>query len=410
MWVGLHRINNDGAITFYCANDLNHPSTEREVKHVISQNTPREFYPMSTIWISCKTPNFSPHSNECGPCTILALAVLSQHPNPHAGALCPYLHSHLAQVCHEWMGMIILTGKVHLLPPSLEATVQSIPMCTIHYTPKSTISWAGPQPPFLTPSHSHTLSISTKKFIRRTHLSMDVKETPTTGKKKQYLAMVDVTVYKHIPFLLYPIIPIRHMHISPKTSEDGISHKEISNMPKRTVKQSTIQNSLNSATIHQTAHRKKIIHPPTQRTLTESLQIRRSNGAHDGIWGHTLHETDRSQTFRIALQNPQSLRLFTDSISTQCSFLVCQSLAVGALCLPGTNVNWDHKEAHTKLQHLCKKAWNHSSFSTSLTQEDFKGTNQPGGTSTIILDSWTSRVVNKGTNPFGLVRGSYITI
>ena len=183
MWVGLHRINNDGAITFYCANDLNHPSTEREVKHVISQNTPREFYPMSTIWISCKTPNFSPHSNECGPCTILALAVLSQHPNPHAGALCPYLHSHLAQVCHEWMGMIILTGKVHLLPPSLEATVQSIPMCTIHYTPKSTISWAGPQPPFLTPSHSHTLSISTKKFIRRTHLSMDVKETPTTGKK-----------------------------------------------------------------------------------------------------------------------------------------------------------------------------------------------------------------------------------
>jgi hypothetical protein len=161
--VGLHRINNNGIITFYYADDLNHPSTEREVKHVISQNTPQEFYPTSAIWISCKTPNFSPNSNECGPRTILALAILSQHPNPHAGALGPYLHNHLAQVCCEWMGMIILTGKVHLLPPSPETTVQSTPKRTIHYTPKSTISWAGPQPPLLTPSHNDTSSTSTKK-------------------------------------------------------------------------------------------------------------------------------------------------------------------------------------------------------------------------------------------------------
>jgi hypothetical protein len=49
-------------------------------------------------------------------------------------------------------------------------------------------------------------------------------------------------------------------------------------------------------------------------------------------------------------------------------------------------------------------------FSTSFTREDFKGINQPGGTSTILMDSCTSRVVNKGTDPFGLGRWSFITI
>jgi hypothetical protein len=243
--------------------------------------------------------------------------------------------------------MILLTGKVHLLPPSPEATVQSIIMCTIHYTPKSTISWAGPKPQSLTPLHSNILSVSTKKIIRRTQLSMDVKETPSMGNRTlssdgqrnslQAQSSPSVFSSSHKP----------HAHKPPDIREEGNSHKEISNIPRQTVKQITIWNSSSSATIPQTAHRKKIIHPPTQRTLTDTLQIRRSNVTHNSIWGHTLHEIDRSQTFQIVLQNPHSLRLFTDSISTQYSFLMCQSLAVGALCLPETNVNWDHKEAHT---------------------------------------------------------------
>jgi hypothetical protein len=245
------------------------------------------------------------------------------------------------------MGMIRLTGKVHLLPPSPEATVQSIIMCTIHYTPKSTISWAGPKPQSLTPLHSNILSVSTKKIIRRTQLSMDVKETPSTGNRTlssngqrnslQAQSSPSVFFSSHKP----------HAHKPPDIREEGNSHKEISNIPRQTVKQITIWNSSSSATIPKTAHRKKIIYPPTQRTLTDTLQIRRSNVTHNSIWGHTLHEIDRSQTFQIVLQNPHSLRLFTDSISTQYSFLMCQSLAVGALCLPETNVNWDHKEAHT---------------------------------------------------------------
>jgi len=134
------------------------------------------------------------------------------------------------------------------------------------------------------------------------------------------------------------------------------------------------------------------------------------NATQCDTWGHSLHEINRTETFRIILQNPRSLRLFTDYIFTQYSFLICQSLAVGVLCLPETNVNWRHKEAHTKLQYLCKKAWDHLSCSTSFTKEDFKGINLPGGTATIVLDNWTSRLVDKGTDPFGLGRWSYITI
>jgi len=62
-WVALCRRIISGIVHFYYADDMNHPSTEAIIKHYITRHTSPEFSPPTYQWISCQTPQFSPHSN-----------------------------------------------------------------------------------------------------------------------------------------------------------------------------------------------------------------------------------------------------------------------------------------------------------------------------------------------------------
>ena len=75
-----------------------------------------------------------------------------------------------------------------------------------------------------------------------------------------------------------------------------------------------------------------------------------------------------------------------------------------------TNINWSHPHALPILGHLSKKVWTHSSHSVSHTKENFSALNQPGGTLTSICKKWTSRVIGKGKDPYGLGWGSYVIV
>jgi len=57
-----------------------------------------------------------------------------------------------------------------------------------------------------------------------------------------------------------------------------------------------------------------------------------------------------------------------------------------------------------------KKEWQHSTHSTSFLDQGFKETNQPGGTITLLSGNWTSKVIDKGSDPFGLGRWSFLTL
>lgn len=70
-------------------------TTEASVKHTLSTGNDA-FYPASTIWINCYNLTYQPHSNECGPRTLLALTIQALHQQPHNTMLLPYLHSNLA--------------------------------------------------------------------------------------------------------------------------------------------------------------------------------------------------------------------------------------------------------------------------------------------------------------------------
>ncbi len=85
-------------------------------------------------------------------------------------------------------------------------------------------------------------------------------------------------------------------------------------------------------------------------------------------------------------------------------------MAAGAICLPETNTNWGHRSSHKLFSTILHKTWKHTSYSVSHTKEEFEGINQPGGTANIISDKWSSRVLDKGTDPFGLGRWSHITL
>lgn len=66
-------------------------------------------------------------------------------------------------------------------------------------------------------------------------------------------------------------------------------------------------------------------------------------------------------------------------------------------------------EQHRKPEKTLKNIWQHSTFQISASNEKFESNYQPGGTVTIAVNRWTSRVIEKGVDPSGLGRWSYIT-
>ena len=144
-WVAVYQHYTARRVTFYYADDMNHPSTEKTVQHVLESTTSTQFYPPGSEWKNCKTQNISPHSNECGPRTILALAVLASSQTPSDTSLHKYMHGNLAHCSRVWMAMLLLQGQVQLLPHEAQEPPSTHQARMIHSTPKSIINWM-PQP------------------------------------------------------------------------------------------------------------------------------------------------------------------------------------------------------------------------------------------------------------------------
>ena len=119
------------------------PRIESELRRLLQSGTSTDFYPLNARWITCKTPQFQPHSNECGPRTMLAIAVMISHPAPHPAILLPYVSPNLAQYSRHWMCLVLLTGSITLLPPQSVHHSHHPPI--IHFNPSTLIHWANNQ-------------------------------------------------------------------------------------------------------------------------------------------------------------------------------------------------------------------------------------------------------------------------
>ncbi len=114
--------------------------------------------------------------------------------------------------------------------------------------------------------------------------------------------------------------------------------------------------------------------------------------------------------FRILVSNPKGLKLTYDILETEHSLGRVHSLGVSVLSLAETNVNWNHPKVPGRFHKSIRKIWRHSAVSKSSTNDSFTSETQPGGTLTMACGNWTSRIIEKGVDPFGLGRWSYLVL
>ncbi|MFN9978812.1 MAG: hypothetical protein ACK53Y_02800, partial [bacterium] len=99
-WAALlcHKIK--GQIEIFYADDMNSKSTETMIrKKFSSSQSSTIFYPANTIWTTCLSSlscTYMPHSNKCGPRTLLAASVIAFSRNPNTYTLLPCMHNNLS--------------------------------------------------------------------------------------------------------------------------------------------------------------------------------------------------------------------------------------------------------------------------------------------------------------------------
>jgi hypothetical protein len=360
-WVGIVRRIIRNKVCFLYADDLNQETTRTTLQELLAATADAEFYPPNSIWINCKSITYRPHSNECGPRVLLALTIMSLHPNPSENMLLPYMHNNIAQICRTWITSSILNGKI-ILPEWLHGAAalsssSSIPAYLFSWTSTTTEQ---------TPSQNRGTTPS-NKFITKA----------TKGRFSNNNSNKNKIVTRERPTNL----------------------KQISN--------NSMKNNLGNI--------KPSSQPPVktrgiQTTLLDAFTNTTPEEPDKGVWGHHPAEINNQDTLRILFSNPRGLQLSTDIMETQFSLGRVHSLHAGVLCLAETNLNWGHPRALTKFHGLIRKIWRHTSVSKSYTKDDFSSERQPGGTITMACNHWTSRVLEKGEDPFGLGRWSYIVL
>jgi len=108
-WVALnHRWINNITYFFY-ADDMNSPKTEDTIKHHFStHSTSVEFNPHNSICVNCTNYTYHPHSNECGPRSLLALSIFGTHPSPTRNMFIPFMHPNIAQISRWWIAASLI--------------------------------------------------------------------------------------------------------------------------------------------------------------------------------------------------------------------------------------------------------------------------------------------------------------
>jgi hypothetical protein len=72
-----------------------------------TSSTSTSFHPENATWTICPSYTYAPHSNKCGPRTLLVLTILAFSPNPNTHALIPYMHCNLSQISRWWVAKVI---------------------------------------------------------------------------------------------------------------------------------------------------------------------------------------------------------------------------------------------------------------------------------------------------------------
>jgi hypothetical protein len=118
-------------------------------------------------------------------------------------------------------------------------------------------------------------------------------------------------------------------------------------------------------------------------------------------------QIDTSTTLKTLFNNPRGIKVGQTILSTTHSLTMIESLGVGVLSIEETSLTWSKAGIRNKVYTMFHKVWKNLSMNYSHIDEQFTADNQPGGTMTVVINDWTSRIQEKGIDPFGLGRWSY---
>jgi hypothetical protein len=434
-WVTVVRREVDSHVIFLFADDLNNTRTEQSIKTLLSLHTSPTFYPSTSKWIVCRNYTYSPHSNECGPRSLVAATILALHPNPSNYILLPCMHDYLAQIARTWVAMSLLTNNINHAAVSslLQIRPGRFPQVTIVASnPAHLIQWQTN-----IPARPASISIGSNGILSKSAPeSKDTSPEPTTHSERGPTTKFVPLPYKDQPSILRHITktstkPARRKvqrlpgqlllshYLTPKVTAAKL-HSSLSVKETKAIEQTSNQQPIKTPTPfgRPTQHQLQASNPPArrlplQRTLFDFQYFKpyaSVSQSDPDIWGHTPESIDTASTFRLVLQNPNGIRPSVTEPDFMFSLHLCHEIGAGAICLAETNLNWHHTQHHAALRRCLQKNWPASKYQVSVPDEVFLGNYQPGGTSTLIVDGWTSRVTSSGMDPYGLGQWSYVIL
>jgi hypothetical protein len=225
------------------------------------------------------------------------------------------------------------------------------------------------------------------------------------SKRTSFLLPGQSLLTKYLPLKIFEQSDIPSLSIPTQTSEETFVSVSTLNQE---IKQPTLPSNKVPPTDQEP------IRPiSTQKTLFDFSYFKPyafASADDPDVFGHVPQSIDTSKIFRILLQNPNGVRPSVTDPEFMFSLHLCNEVGVGAICLAETNLNWHYYQHTAALRRCLHRNWSSSKFQTSVPDEKFIGNYQPGGTTSIITDRWTSRIVQYGMDPFGLGRWSYVIL
>jgi hypothetical protein len=300
----------------------------------------------------CKCTTYHPHSNECGPCTKLALHVLALHPTPNPEMLLPLMDANLAQIARLWVAASLINGE------------------------------------FRNDVFTYTFSLSqfcdTRIFNRASSIPLEYINTDT-----------------EVPAAM----PQMH-NIMPDESSSSLEYSQCSSTPTMDKHHPRISPPLRdrySSLMAQTLTE----HIPLHETYTSSPNI--SNN--QVLFGSPLNFLDTSKTMQIVMQNTQyTFQLTNEDHNKFQAIEQLYNLNVSVFVAISLNVNWENSSHWVAFKRPFRRTYQQiqiMAVSSDIGKEPVHRNNPNliSGTAILSFNQWASKVCNTQTDPRG--QGTY---
>lgn len=369
-WVALVRREYQGRVLFLYADDLNCTKTERSIKKLLQDHADRTFFPPTAQWLHCNSITYLPHTNECGPRTLLALTIMSSAYHIHENILMPYMHPNIAQIARVWTANIILGGLQSI--PDLSTSIIHAPSPpTAQSDPFDLINWNHPNPQQKGDVSGCSQTDSpTDKWIQNLDAITDNART------NYHLPLLQQQYYLDQP-------PLNNTPTSSTITTTMQEHIYISASPQPPPPDppQTILDPNKHTIIPWATHTRPTIELPENPLVSSPPTI------------------DATKTLRVITQNPQfSFQLGQHNTEIIPTIQNLENLQTSVFAVSSPNINWCNATNIALFKQPFKKAFQHlhlSHVSSDVGAQPVykKYKNLTGGALVMSINHWATRVV-----------------